>query len=179
MTSVGGLGAFLKGNGDGTFTELWPNVSGIELPEDARSVTVTDLNQDQLPDVVVTVSSGPTISFLNNSRGGGNPPAVEIVLQGPDGDPQGCSAVIELLEGPLGSQVARRLTTGGRGSYLSQCGPSVFWGLADDSTISHFRVVWGDGTVSPVSELKPGRIVVTYPTQQVNVSTPENDAQAD
>ena len=66
----GGLSLLLKGDGKGTFTPVWPDASGLVVPGDAKSLTVTDLNGDQRPDFVVGINNGEVLAFENRSTGG-------------------------------------------------------------------------------------------------------------
>ena len=62
---AGGVGLLLLGNGDGTFREVWPEVSGILLPQDARAAKAIDLNGDGKQDLAVAVNNGPMRIYLN------------------------------------------------------------------------------------------------------------------
>ena len=64
---AGGLGCLLLGDGRGGFTSVPVAASGIAIPEDARAVTVADLDLDRRPDLAVAVNDGPTLAFLNRA----------------------------------------------------------------------------------------------------------------
>ncbi|HWL14442.1 MAG TPA: VCBS repeat-containing protein, partial [Opitutus sp.] len=54
----GGRGLFLHGHGDGTFTPLRPEESGIDLPEPVRSLVLADLNGDAQDEVLLASEDG-------------------------------------------------------------------------------------------------------------------------
>ena len=62
---AGGLGALLLGREDGSFREIWPEVSGIALAGDARGAVVVDLDGDGREDVAVALNNGPVKFLLN------------------------------------------------------------------------------------------------------------------
>ena len=62
---AGGLGALLLGLGDGGFREVWPEESGIMVPQDARGVEVVDLDGDGREDIAVAINSGRLKVLLN------------------------------------------------------------------------------------------------------------------
>ncbi|MGK0190069.1 MAG: hypothetical protein ACI9R3_005889 [Verrucomicrobiales bacterium] len=165
----GGLGAVLKGRGDGTFDALWPLQSGVEIPEDARSIAVADLNADRVPDVVVTLNSGPVLTFINNAGSavswGAEP--LEVVLRGPAGNPLGAGATVELLDGDM--PVARRLM-GSNSGYLSQSAASVFFVIDDKLKVPRIRVAWPGGARSETQIVSGrGRIVIDYDGEAQNL----------
>ena len=67
----GGLGLLLTGDGTGQFTPIWPKESGIVLPDDAKALTVVDIDGDQSPDIVVSTNNGPIKVFTNTSQKNG------------------------------------------------------------------------------------------------------------
>jgi hypothetical protein len=61
-----GVGALFTGRGDGTFSPVWPDRSGIVVPGDGKSVVAADLNEDGWVDFLVAVNDGPCRIFLNH-----------------------------------------------------------------------------------------------------------------
>lgn len=61
----GGVGQVLQGDGTGKFEPVPPAASGFFVRGDAKSVSLEDLNEDGLPDIVVTTNRGPVHVFLN------------------------------------------------------------------------------------------------------------------
>ncbi|MEO0417052.1 MAG: VCBS repeat-containing protein, partial [Verrucomicrobiota bacterium] len=62
-----GLSILLKGTGEtkAPFTEVWPKKSGLEVPEDAKSLSAVDLNSDGYTDFVVGLNDAAPEIFVN------------------------------------------------------------------------------------------------------------------
>jgi enediyne biosynthesis protein E4 len=80
----GGVGLVALGVGDGTFDALWPDVSGFVVPGDARSLAVTDFNQDGWPDLAVGLHGGDTLAFQNSAAKSNR--VVSVGLSGKGGE---------------------------------------------------------------------------------------------
>ncbi|MCB1277563.1 VCBS repeat-containing protein [Prosthecobacter sp.] len=140
----GGLGLFLKGNGDGSFTEVSPLQSGIWIHEDAKSLAVGDLNGDGAPDLVCGVNNGALKTLVNQTRG----PEVRwstIALSGPKGNPTGVGARLE-IETSTGRKLMKEVRAGG--SYLAQSSATQFVALRKDEFVRNLTVHWPRGPVS-------------------------------
>jgi hypothetical protein len=145
----GGLSLLLKGDGKGGFTPVWPDASGLVVPGDAKSLTVTDLNDDQRPDFVVGVNNGEVLAFENQCEGG-NPLVVR--LSGAPGNLTAVGARVTVTMAN-GTKQTAEVTAGG--GYLSQNGGEMFFGLGQ-SQPTQIEVRWPDGTAS-VHEAPDGR----------------------
>jgi hypothetical protein len=64
----GGLSLVLKGTGNRQFRALWPAESGIVVPEDAKTVSLIDINLDAQPDICIGTNNGPVYLFENSRR---------------------------------------------------------------------------------------------------------------
>jgi hypothetical protein len=64
----GGLSLVLKGTGNRQFRALWPAESGIVVPEDAKTVSLIDINHDAQPDICIATNNGPVYLFENSRR---------------------------------------------------------------------------------------------------------------
>ena len=64
----GGLSLVLKGAGNRQFRALWPAESGIVVPEDAKTVSLIDINHDAQPDICIATNNGPVYLFENTRR---------------------------------------------------------------------------------------------------------------
>ncbi len=61
----GGLGLNLENDGKGNLTPMSSTKSGLEIPGDAKSLTLSDLNGDNQPDLVFGVNDTPIVSYLS------------------------------------------------------------------------------------------------------------------
>jgi hypothetical protein len=158
----GGLSLLLKGDGTGSFTPVWPDASGLVVPGDAKSLTVTDLNGDQWPDFVVGVNNGGVLVFENRTAMG-NPFAVR--LSDAPGNPTavGARVTVELSNGDR--QLAEVAAGGG---YLSQNGGELFFGLGQ-SQVKQVVVRWPDGTSSVHPAPAGRRAVIMKPSGVVEL----------
>ncbi|MEC5125986.1 FG-GAP-like repeat-containing protein [Verrucomicrobiales bacterium BCK34] len=138
----GGLSLFLKGNGDGSFDEVWPKDSGIAIHEDAKSLAIGDLNDDGAPDLVIGINNGGVRTLVNQTRG----PATRwsrIELSGVPGNPTGIGATLRIST-TKGRMLKREIRAGS--SYLSQSTPQQFIALARDEYVTQVDVTWPKGT---------------------------------
>ncbi len=65
----GGLSLVLLGRPNRAFEPVWPGESGISVPEDARDVTLCDVNGDGRPDLCFVTNDGPVRVFENAGKG--------------------------------------------------------------------------------------------------------------
>lgn len=140
---AGGLGLYLRGDGKGGFTPVWPGESGIYVPEDARSLVIADFSGDRWPDVVVGINDGPLKFFENRGvRGGAG--MLRLRLEGPAGNPEAIGA--RLMVTTNRRRQAFEVSAGG--SYLGQSSPDLFVGLASGEAVDRIEVRWPDGSSS-------------------------------
>jgi hypothetical protein len=133
----GGLGQLMLGDGKGGFRAVAPREAGIIVPGDAKAASFIDLNNDGKPDLAVTVNSGATMAFVNESN------ARWLRVNVPASMAAGTR--VTLKRGKLPSQVVE--LHGGSG-YLSQDSSTAFFGLGRDATPGSVTVQWPDGSAS-------------------------------
>lgn len=144
----GGLGALLRGRGDGQFEFVPPDVSGIVIPEDATSLLVVDVDADGERDLVVGVNDGPPRMFRSTQSKLGKRYALKLESETPNGRCVGARvrAVYDdgfetLLESHLG------------GGYLAQ-GPADFEiTVPDGRRLLELKIQWPDGHASSHRDL--------------------------
>lgn len=165
---AGGVSLLLAGNGHGEFAPVWPNESGLVVPGDGKSLTVTDLNGDHRPDVVVGVNNGQLMAFENRATGG-RPLAVRLV--GEPGNPTAVGARVTVYDT---NHIVHSAEISAGGGYLSQSGGQLFFGLGD-SQVDRIEIRWPDGTTSDHNGIESGDIEINYPRAAVSGnSTVEN-----
>ncbi len=131
----GGVSLLLMGDGQGQFTPVWPDQSGMVIGKDATALTVTDLDGDARPDFAVAINDQVAQAFRNES------PAefVRIRLTPAADVPTrvGSKITVRMQDG---SQQVRAIDGGG--SYLSQSTDDCFVA----GTIASIVVRWPDGS---------------------------------
>ncbi len=145
----GGLSLLLTGNGDGTFTPVWPNKSGLMVPGDAKSLAVTDFNDDGWPDFAIGVNNGEMMAFEN--RGSGSNRIFTVRLEGKPGNPTGIGARVTVHLSNGTTQTAEVYAGGG---YLSQSTPALTFGKGTTAEVEKVEVIWPDGRVH-TTEIDP------------------------
>ena len=152
----GGLSQLLRGDGKGAFTPVEHRRSGLIVSGDAKSATVADINADGKPDFAVTVNSGKTAAFTNQSNGRWlrvnlprNVPNARVTLRSGKAAPQ-------LFEVSAGS------------GYLGQSSATAWFGLGEHSSAGTVSVIWPDGSSSEAAfDGQPGALSVTPRPRQV------------
>ncbi|MDB4766927.1 CRTAC1 family protein, partial [bacterium] len=134
----GGLSQMLKGQGDGSFTALSPEESGIEVPGDAKAMACVDFNKDGAADFLITTNNGAAFSLLNDT--GGESKTFAVKLKGPKGNDQAIGAKVT-VSSDAGSQTAEVYAGG---SYLSQSTADLYF--AKPSGPGTIDVRWPDGS---------------------------------
>ena len=150
--AAGGLGVALLGEGDGTFHLVGPKQSGVIIPDDARSLVATDLNDDHRPDFLIGVNDGDLLTLMNQLD---RNVCQELRLNGPKGNRHGVGARIT-VHTTEGLETSYEVVAGG--GYLSQSSPTIFLGVANDDQLERLEVHWSDGAMSQRefgAEVKP------------------------
>ena len=144
----GGLGLILKGDGRGEFEPLMPGDSGIVVPGQGMALTVTDMNQDGAPDLMMSVNDRDSRQWLNQTEAtthGGSRFTVELSA-GP-GNPTGVGALV--LTRTVSGMVQADKVTAGAG-YLSQSAPVLFLTSHASDLIEEITIRWPDGSEQKV-----------------------------
>ncbi len=135
----GGVGVFLKGNGDGSFHALRPADSGIVVPGNARALAVVDPDDDARPDLFLTRHGGAS-EFLANET---SPPRrLKLRLAGRPGNPDAIGATVQLLHSDGSSTYHDSGYTGG---WLTHAASPLFVALSDARRPTEAIVTWPDG----------------------------------
>jgi hypothetical protein len=138
----GGVSMFLEGLGNGQFQPIWPSVSGVIIPEDARSLAIVDIDQNRRPDLMIGINNDAPV-YLQNKLAN---PMKTIRLVGPAKNVAAIGSRVQLTFAD-GRQQSHELYAGG--GYLSQSAAEIF--VADSDNLESIDIRWPDGTQKTVS----------------------------
>ena len=139
---AGGMSVLLSGDGSGSFREIWPNRSGLLVPQDAKGLSACDWNDDGWVDFAISVNDGEMRVFENRMKAQTGNGMLAIRLAGRPGNPTAVGARVQ-VDLTDGSSQADEVRAGG--SYLSQSSASLFFGLGTEGTVEQILVRWPDG----------------------------------
>lgn len=137
----GGLSLLLRGNGDGSFREVWPRESGFVVPGDAKSLALLDLNGDGWPDFIIGKNDERIAMYQN--AGSKTRRMFTVRLKGPSGNPTAVGSRVTLTLDDGSSRMAEVCAGSG---YLSQSTNVLFFGLGEKRTVKSVAVRWPDGS---------------------------------
>ena len=137
----GGSGTLLRGVGNGAFTGLRADQSGIVIPGDAKGVVLIDLNGDAWSDLMIAVNGGEMQGYETVPPVGGR--VLIVDLQAAEALKVGALVTVELASG---KKFSSEVYAGG--SYLSQSSPIVRFAIPDHENVSELTVRWSDGKVA-------------------------------
>jgi len=137
----GGLGLLCLGDGTGQFRPLLPKQSGISVPEQGMALTVSDINGDAAPDLLMSINDGESKVWFNQASGV-DQQRVVLLLKAAAGNHRAIGSRVAVVRNS-GKQL-HEITAGS--GYLSQSSPQLF--LVDDAAdpITQLEVHWPDGT---------------------------------
>ncbi len=107
-----GRGLWLRGRGDGEFTALGSEVTGVDILGEQRGAALADFNHDGRLDLAVSQNGAATRLYANR-RG---QPGLRVTLVGPPGNPEG-----------IGAQMRIRYAGGRPGPVRSVSAGSGYW----------------------------------------------------
>lgn len=116
----------------------------LMVPQNGRSLSVTDWNRDGRLDLLATPTSSPSLLLENTSDVAAD--WLTLTLVGTVFSRQPIGARIELH---MSSGVRIRQLKGG-GSYASTSAPEIHFGIPADSTVNDLVVSWPSGSVQRV-----------------------------
>ena len=141
----GGVSLLLKNN-EGQFSPVWPDKSHLLVTGDAKALTISDLNNDGLPDFHVSVNAGKAIVFEANPKQMNPDQFLCLQLKGAAGNIDASGARVT-LSGKSFSTVTQQISSGG--GYLSQSSPRLFFQVgslkSDDLKGLEVQVLWPSG----------------------------------
>ena len=145
----GGLGWLLKGNGNGQFTPLPANLSGVVVAGDGNGLAIADVDSDGDQDALFAVNNGRFQVLENQS----NTPSVRVRLKGVPKNPAGIGTRIVLRGDDNAAQQAFEISAGS--SYLSQSSANPSIAVKTLQKSSTIDVNWPSGKKSSFKDLVP------------------------
>lgn len=146
-----GRGLLLKGTGQGDFTAVSGQESGIEVYGEQRGLAVGDYDHDGRPDLVVTQNANQTKLYRNTQAR----PGLRVRLLGPPGNPDGIGACLRLRYGEKWGPL--REVHAGSGYWSQDACVQV---LAAPIATTAIWVRWPGGKVTE-AQIPPGASEVT------------------
>ena len=131
-----------KGTEGVNFETVSPDYSGLIVFGSGRAIVTTDLNRDEKPDLIVSMSDSDPAVFFNRFEAENTKP-IAITLGGGQKNPAGARVTIEVPGFP--KQTAEYYAGGG---YYNQSSPTLFFGAPKDTKSATAEIRWGDGTTS-------------------------------
>jgi hypothetical protein len=151
---AGGLGQLLSNQGGGQFYPVPAKASGLSVWQDARSLSVTDLNNDGWPDLFFGVNDGEIAAFENGGSRLNH--MLNVHLQGSQGNPTAIGAHVTLTL-PNGARQSAEVYAGG--GYLSQNTSTLTFGMGAIPDGGKIAVRWPNGKTSNTM-VAPGQNMV-------------------
>lgn len=142
----GGVGLLLRGDGNGDWSPVWPDKSGLVVPGDGKSVVQTDFNNDGRPDFLVGQNDGEIRAYINAISQQAHRRFV-LHLRGSVGNLNAIGTRVELLRAN-GRQIRDVTSTSG---YLSQSSHHLVFAVPKDNESITFRFTWPNGQQSEES----------------------------
>ena len=137
----GGVSLLLLGDGTGQFESVTPASSGLLVPWDGTSLTISDINQDQRPDFIAGVNSGKLRVFVNQTQS--NSIAIRILDRSEGRNHIGTKVSVIFSDGSI---QLHEVSAGG--GYLSQSAPVVFIGKGNsERKVESIKIRWPDGLI--------------------------------
>lgn len=138
----GGLGLFLAGNQDGSFTSTPAKASGLLLSKNGRSIAIFDPNADSKPDLIAT-QHGASKVYLSNDSEYAN--WLSVQLRGTNRNRDAIGAQLEFRFSD-GSVSYHEIGLGG--GWFSQGSHTIHIVNPDSPSAPTLTVRWPDNTVS-------------------------------
>ncbi len=149
--------------------------SGIDFPDDARSLGVADWDGDGDLDLWIRNRSSPGLRFMRNDMETGHR-WLAVRLQAPAGNTDAIGARLELhLPGRAAPLV--RTVRAGEG-FRSQSSRWVHFGLGDATRIERLVVRWPGGATEEHAGLQPDTRIVLGPGERPRLAPPRPNVRS-
>ena len=141
--------------GDNTFATV-SALTGIDFPDDARAIALTDWDGDGDLDAWVTNRTAPTLRFLRNDTRNGRALTVRLAGLEANRDAAGARVEVRLADAP-DRPVVRTVKLGE--GFLGQSSRALHFGLGKADVVASLRVAWPGGAVDSLTNIPAGSAV--------------------
>jgi tetratricopeptide (TPR) repeat protein/peroxiredoxin len=142
---------FYANNRDGTFSEVSGAV-GLDLPEDGRAFSLSDLDQDGRLEVILKNRNGPQLRILRNALEGiGN--SLVLRLRGHKSNRDAIGARVTVQAGGLRQTKSLQAGSG----FLSQHTKELHFGLGQARGPARATIQWPSGLTQEFLHLEPNQ----------------------
>ena len=143
--------------GDGSFEEVLDPNGALGEEAVSRGLAIGDLDNDGLPDAVITDLDGKAQVLRNVTETRGHWLQVELEFKAPN-----TKAVGAVVRAKVGDKTLTRYVLSGT-SYLSQDALRVHFGLGAATQVDELQVIWPDGTKTVKNKVGAGQILKVGP----------------
>ena len=135
----GGVSLLLLGSKGGNFSVISPQISGLIVPDDATSVTINDINNDDRPDFIVGINNDRPKVFINRTKH-----EIDVIKFNYLSKKKNYFGTKVWLHFDNGFVQSYELSQ--NPSYLSQSAPIIFFKKdLKKSKLEYIRIRWPDG----------------------------------
>ena len=137
----GGVGWLLAGDGERGFEVVWPDRSGVVLPNDSTALSIADFDRDGDYDALVGVNNAAATLLRNDA----SQDYTRIELIGVDGNRRAVGSQVSLV---AKDKTVRKFELSAGEGYLSQSFPGVSVSKDLLKQVQTILVQWPDGSKS-------------------------------
>lgn len=156
----GGVGLLLLGDGAGAFAPVWPDQSGVMVPNDAKSLVMIDLNDDGALDLLFGCNDDEVVAFENQIETAHRMRRIDLIGRSANRSAIGARVNVHFTDGSVN---AHEIYAGQ--SYLSQNSSKLVIAPPTGVNIRTIQVRWPDGKESIIEQPIPweNNLVIVHP----------------
>jgi len=158
---------FFRNDGNGRFQNVSENIVQFSNNEFSRGMALTDVNNNGVPDLIISNINGSKPQLLiNKSKNGNNRIRLDLKGMKSNRDAIGTRVYVEREDGLIMNQIVKA-----GNSYQSTSSKSLFFGLGETG-ISVLRIQWPSGRTDVFSDVPVNRIIhITEAAEEDEQST--------
>lgn len=146
-----------RNNGDLTFTR-YNKKWNITEPSYSNGVAYADLDNDGDLDLIVNNIDQEALIYKNNASETKSGNYLKVKFDGPQRNRMGIGSVVTIWNNGKEQTSELTLTRG----YLSSVEPILYFGVAKDPVIDSLKVLWGDGKVQVLTNIKSNQSLTLH-----------------